>query len=33
MFPRGGIDGDVHAGLSQDHIADEMLVGKFVVAS
>ena len=31
MFPRGGIDCDVHAGLSQNDIADEMLVRQFVV--
>jgi hypothetical protein len=31
MFPGGGIDGDVHAGLSQDDIAEEMFVGEFVV--
>ncbi len=31
MFPRGGGDCDVHARLSQDHIADEMFVRQFVV--
>lgn len=31
MFPCGGVDGDVHAGLSQDDIAEEMFVGKFGV--
>ncbi len=31
MFPRGGVDCDVHTGLSQDHISDEMFVRQFVV--
>ena len=31
MFPGGGIDGDVHADLRQDDIAEEMFVRQFVV--
>ena len=31
MFPHDRVDCDVHAGLSQDDIANEMFVGEFVV--
>lgn len=31
MFPLGWIDGDVQAGLREDHVAHEVFVREFVV--